>query len=118
MCKLNYFCQKNSSAGYNSGRLCVEFGGTLMIVIDGMGGLVGWTRVRGVRVAVYSADLATIEFEDSEGMTWKEAEQVIEAAEEGLAEAVEEGDIRAAPIIVRSADEEELKLLAKEDGDK
>jgi len=116
--KIKLFLSEDQISGYNSGQLCVEFGGTLMIVIDGMGGLVGWTRVRGVRVAVYSADLATIEFEDSEGMTWKEAEQVIEAAEEGLAEAVEEGDIRAAPIIVRSADEEELKLLAKQDGDK
>jgi len=86
-----------------------------MIVIDGMGGLVGWTRVNGHRVAVYSADRAAIEFEENDGMTWRESEKVIDAAEEGLADAVEHGDIPAAPIIVRAADEDELQALAKED---
>ncbi len=87
-----------------------------MIVIDGMGGLVGWTRVNGHRVAVYSADRAVLEFE-ADGLSWREAEQVIDAAEQGLAEAVDAGDLLAAPIIVRSADEDELRDLSRRDGD-
>jgi hypothetical protein len=88
-----------------------------VIVIDGLGGLVGWTWVSGVQVAVYSHPAAVVDFEDRDGMTWREAEQVIDAAEQGLAEAVEAGDLRAAPVIVRPADEEELRALAKEPRD-
>lgn len=84
-------------------------------MIDGMGGLVGWAKVNGERVAVYSAERASNDLQDREGLTWKEAEEVINAAEQGLAEAVEAGDLTAAPVIVWAADEEDLKHLAKED---
>jgi len=89
-----------------------------MIVIDGMGGLVGWTIVRGVRVAVYSADRAKIDLEQREGLTYREAETLLDAAEAGLDEAVDAGDIEAAPIIVRSADEADIEaMIEREPGD-
>jgi hypothetical protein len=83
-----------------------------MILIDGMGGLVGWTVVDGVKVAVYDADRAIIRMESEHGLTWREAEQVIEAAEAGLAEAVAEGDIGAAPVIVRPGDFDDIAAEA------
>lgn len=86
-----------------------------MIVIDGMGGLVGWASVNGVKVAVYDADRASNVLQEEQGLTWEEAEQVIAAAVEGLAEAVEEGDIGAAPVIVNPADEEDIERMT--DGD-
>ena len=82
--------------------------GSGMIVIDGMGGLVGWAVVNGVRVAVYSADRAMLAFEESEGLTWQESEAVLEAAEAGLVEAVEAGDLAAAPVIVWTADQADI----------
>lgn len=86
-----------------------------MIIIDGMGGLVGWTRIGDEQVAVYSAERASNDLQDREGMTWREAEGVIDAAEKGLAEAVEAGDLSAAPVIVRAADEEDLRRMAEEE---
>ena len=82
-------------------------------MIDGMGGLVGWTKVRGVRVAVYSADRAMLAFEERDGLTWQEAEAVLHATECGLDEAVQAGDIEAAPIIVRSADESDIEAMTE-----
>lgn len=83
-----------------------------MILIDGMGGLVGWTFIDGVKVAVYDADRAILRMETEHGLTWREAEQVIEAAEAGLAEAVAEGDIGAAPVIVRPGDFDDIAAEA------
>jgi len=86
--------------------------GLIMILIDGMGGLVGWTKVQGIKVAVYDADRAICRMESEHGLTWEEAEQVIAAAEAGLAEAVAEGDIGAAPVIVRPGDFDDLAAEA------
>ena len=86
-----------------------------MIVVDGLGGLVGWATVNGVRVAVYDADRASNALQDEQGLTWQEAEQVIEAAEAGLAESVDEGDIGASPVIVHPASAEELRAMVEED---
>jgi hypothetical protein len=83
-----------------------------MVLIDGMGGLVGWTVIRGIKVAVYDADAAVLRMETEHGLTWREAEDVIEAAEAGLAEAVAEGDIGAAPVIVRRGDFDDLAAEA------
>ena len=80
-----------------------------------MDGLIGWAKVNGERVAVYSAERASNGLQEREDLTWREAEEVINAAEQGLAEAVEAGDLTAAPVIVWAADEEDLKHLAKED---
>ena len=88
-----------------------------MIIIEGLGGLVGWTYVRGIKVAVYSADRAKIDLERTDGLTYREAEQLLDAAEAGLDEAVESGDIEAAPIIVRSADEEDIVAMTKGEDD-
>ena len=90
--------------------------GHLMIVIDGMGGLVGWTMVRGHRVAVYSADRAKIDLEEREGLTYREAEELLDAAEAGLDEAVDAGDIDAAPVIIRSANESDIEAMVERDG--
>lgn len=81
-------------------------------MIDGLGGLVGWTYVDGVKVAVYDADRAIVRMESEHGLSWEEAEQVIEAAEAGLAEAVAGGDIGAAPVIVRPGDFDDLAAEA------
>ena len=88
-----------------------------MIVIDGLGGLVGWAIVSGVRVAVYDADRASNSLQDGQGLTWQEAEEVIEAAEAGLAEAVEAGDIGAAPVIVHPASVDDLLDMIGEEDD-
>jgi hypothetical protein len=88
-----------------------------MIVIDGMGGLVGWAKVNGQKVAVYSAERASNDLQDREGLTWREAEEVIDAAQQGLQEAVDAGDLRASPVIVWAADEDDLRRMAREEDD-
>ena len=85
-----------------------------MIVVDGLGGLVGWAVVNGVQVGVYDADRASNDLQDGQGLTWQEAEAVIEAARVGLAEAVEAGDIGAAPVIVHPADADDLRAMIDE----
>ena len=84
-----------------------------MIVIDGMGGLVGWATVSGVRVGVYDADRASNALQDEQGLTWQEAEEVIAAAIAGLDEAVAAGDIGAAPVIVRPADAADIEGMIR-----
>lgn len=82
-----------------------------MIMIDGMGGLVGWATVNGVRVGVYDADRASNALQDEQGLTWEEAAEVIAAAEAGLAESVEGGDIGASPVIVHPADAADIARM-------
>ena len=89
-----------------------------MIVVDGLGRFVGWATVNGVRVAVYDADRASNALQDEQGLTWREAEQVIAAAEAGLAESVDEGDIEAAPVIVHPAGADELRAMVEEDDER
>lgn len=84
-----------------------------MIVIDGLGGLVGWATVNGVRVAVYDADRASNDLQDREGLTWQEADEVIAAAVAGLDEAVAAGDIGAAPVIVHPADDDDIRAMTE-----
>jgi len=84
-----------------------------MIVIDGLGGLVGWASVNGVRVGVYDADRASNALQDEQGLTWQEAEEVIGAAVAGLEEAVAAGDIGAAPVIVHPADAADIEAMIR-----
>ena len=82
-----------------------------MILVDGLGGLVGWAKVSGVLVGVYDADRASLSLQDEQGLTWQEADQVVLAAEAGLAESVEAGDIGAAPVIVHPADAADIAAM-------
>ncbi len=79
-----------------------------MILVDGLGGLVGWANVNGVKVGVYDADRASVALQEEQGLTWQEADAVVAAAEAGLAESVQGGDIGASPVIVHPADADDI----------